>query len=63
MLHPHGLGSFRLELCPPSTIAPLLNFPLQGTRTKVRAAEALRFAVEELRIPKPSAHGLTGIAL
>jgi hypothetical protein len=46
---------FRLEPCPPSTIAPLLNYS-KGCRTKYRrfatAAEALRFAVEELRIPK-----------
>src|SRR5580704_7532195 len=32
MLHPHGLGSFRLELCPPSTIAPLLNYSSPNRR-------------------------------
>jgi hypothetical protein len=36
--------------------------PMNGSRTKYRlfatAAEALRFAVEALRIPKPSAHCL-----
>jgi hypothetical protein len=53
------LTVFRLEPCPPSTIAPLLNIlskPAKGCRTKYRrfasAAEALRYAVEDLRVLK-----------
>jgi hypothetical protein len=32
--------------------------PMKGCRTKYRRAEALRFAVEELRIPKVVVHNL-----
>ena len=39
-----------------------LSKPAKGSRTKYRrfatAAEALRYAVEDLRIPTPLAHGL-----
>jgi hypothetical protein len=48
----------RVEACLHSTITLLLNLsePAKGSRTKYRrfatAAEALRYAVEHLRIPK-----------
>ena len=54
------LGLGRIEVCLHSTITPRLNCFCQsgqaGTRTKYRrfatAAEALRYAVEDLRTPK-----------
>ena len=36
----------------PCTGGMFLAKPMKGCRTKYRRAEALRFAVEELRIPK-----------
>jgi hypothetical protein len=49
----------RAKACRPSTTTPELNFlakPMKGSRTKYRrfatAAEAIRYAVEDLRTPR-----------
>jgi hypothetical protein len=66
MLHPHGVGSFRLEPCPPSTIAPLLNYSSPNPRRAVAPSiDGLRVRLRRFvsrwrscAYPKPSAHGL-----